>query len=57
MKTKGIGKIKGEDKKQKENNRMAIMMKTEEWRRQMEEDIRNLSEQKKKRGIEEIYRS
>ena len=36
---------------------MAIMMKAEEWRRQMEEDIRNLSEQKKKRGIEEIYRS
>ena len=31
----------------KENNRMAIMMKAEERRRQMEEDIRNLKETKK----------
>ena len=40
-------KLRQKNKNQKENNRMAIMMKAEERRRQMEEDIRNLREQKK----------
>ena len=48
-KQKELERLKVQTKKQKENNRMAIMMKAEERRRQMEEDIRNLSEQKKKK--------
>ena len=42
-----LERLKQKNKNQKENNRMAIMMKAEERRRQMEEDIRNLREQKK----------
>ena len=47
MKQKELEMLRDKNKKQKENNRMAIMMKAEERRRQMEEDIRNLREQKK----------
>ena len=46
-KQKELERLREQTKKQKENNRMAIMMKAEERRRQMEEDIRNLREQKK----------
>ena len=46
-KQKELEMLKEKNKKQKENNRLAIMMKNEERRRQMEEDIRNLREQKK----------
>ena len=46
-KEKELEMLKNKNKKQKENNRFAIMMKAEERRRQMEEDIRNLKEQKK----------
>ena len=44
---KELEMLRNKNKKQKENNRFAIMMKAEERRRQMEEDIRNLKEQKK----------
>ena len=43
-KQKELEMLRDKNKKQKENNRMAIMMKAEERRRQMEEDIRNLRE-------------
>ena len=46
-KEKELEMLRNKNKKQKENNRFAIMMKAEERRRQMEEDIRNLKEQKK----------
>ena len=39
--------VQEQNKKAKENNRMAILTKAEERRRQMEEDIRNLKETKK----------
>ena len=42
-----LERLRENNKKMKDNNRMAIMMKAEERRRQMEEDIRNLKEQKK----------
>ena len=42
-----LERLREQNKKMKENNRLAIMMKIEERRRQMEEDIRNLREQKK----------
>ena len=46
-KEKELERLKEQNKKQKENNRLAVMMKAEERRRQMEEDIRNFKEQKK----------
>ena len=46
-KQKELEMLRDKNKKQKDNNRMAIMMKAEERRRQTEEDIRNLREQKK----------
>ena len=42
-KQKELEMLRDKNKKQKENNRMAIMMKAEERRRQMEEDIRNVN--------------
>ena len=42
-----LERLRAQNKKAKENNRMAILMKAEERRRQMEEDIRNLRETKK----------
>ena len=42
-----LEQLRAQNKKAKENNRMAILMKAEERRRQMEEDIRNLRETKK----------
>ena len=42
-----LERLKQQNKKNKENNRLAILTKAEERRRQMEEDIRNLKEQKK----------
>ena len=42
-----LERLREQNKKAKENNRLAIMMKQEERRRQMEEDIRNLKETKK----------
>ena len=41
-----LERLRAQNKMAKENNRMAIMMKAEERRRQMEEDIRNLKETK-----------
>ena len=40
-------RLREQNKKMKENNRLAILMKAEERRKQMEEDIRNLKETKK----------
>ena len=42
-----LERLRLQNKKMKENNRLAIMMKAEERRRQMEEDIRNLKETRK----------
>ena len=42
-----LERLKQQYKKNKENNRLAILTKAEERRRQLEEDIRKLNEQKK----------
>ena len=47
QKQRELERLRAQNKKAKENNRMAIKMKAEERRRQMEEDIRNLRETKK----------
>ena len=42
-----LERLKQQYKKNKENNRLAILTNAEERRRQLEEDIRKLKEQKK----------